>query len=71
MRYLESLTDHQIHLFGGILVLSVVVFGLFGVLVYLDRRGVKTYSPRAKKLNRRERRREKKLAEIKSRGRQP
>lgn len=71
MRYLESLTDHQIHLFGGILVLSVVVFGLFGVLVYLDGRGVKTYSPRPKKLNRRERRKEKKLAEIKSRGRQP
>ena len=67
--YLNSLTEHQFHIFGGILVLSVVVFGLFGVLIYLDKRGIKTYLPRPKKLNRRERRQEKKPAKSKPRRR--
>jgi len=65
--YLQSLTDHQIHLFGGILVLAILVFGLFGVLVYLDKRGIKTYSSHPKKLIRREQREKKKPRKTKGR----
>jgi hypothetical protein len=47
------------------------VFGLFAVPVYSDKRGIKTYSPRPKKLNRRKRRqREKKAVKIRPRKRQ-
>ena len=47
--YLQALTEHQIHLFGGILVLAIIVFGMIGVLTYLDNRGNKTDSSRPKK----------------------
>jgi hypothetical protein len=53
------MTEHQLHVFGGIIFLAVIVFGMLGLLVYLDKKGIKTYSPRQKKLTRRERRPEK------------
>ncbi len=57
--FLPSLTEHQIRIFGGILVLAVLVFGLLGLLLYLDKRGVKTGAgerQQPKKPNRKERR---------------
>lgn len=58
LMFLPSLTEHQIHIFGGILVLAVLVFGLLGLLLYLDKRGVKTgaEAQQPKKPNRKERR---------------
>jgi hypothetical protein len=65
--FLEALTEHQLHIFGGILILAVLVFGMLGVLIYLDKRGVKTYSSNQKKPTRRQRRLEKKPGKTKRR----
>lgn len=59
---LQSLTEHQIHIFGGIAVLAGLFFGLLGLLIYLDKRGVNTHLKRPKPPSRREQRREKKSA---------
>ncbi len=60
--FLQLLTEHQLHFFGGILVLAVFFFGLLGLLIFLDRRGIKTHLTKAKNLNREEQRKEKRLA---------
>ena len=52
--YLQALTEHQIHLFGGILVLATIVFGMIGVLTYLDKRGNQADRSQSKKSARRQ-----------------
>ena len=34
-----SMTEHQVHVFGGVAFLAVLIFGLLRLLAYLDRRG--------------------------------
>lgn len=65
--YSGFMTEHQLHIFGGIIFLAVIVFGMLGVLVYLDKKGIKTYSPRQKKLTHRERQPERKPRKAKGR----
>jgi hypothetical protein len=52
--YLLVSTEHQIHLFGKIIVLAILFLGILGLVTYLDKRGVKTYVPRQKITTRRE-----------------
>ena len=42
---LEVLTEHQKHLFGEIIILAIQFWGILGLVIYLDRRGVKPYPP--------------------------
>lgn len=41
--YLEPWTEHKIYLFGGLIVMAITVFGLPLLLLYLNKRGIKTY----------------------------
>ncbi len=59
------MTEHQLHIFGEIILLAVIVFGMLGVLIHLDKKGSKTYSSRQKKSARRECRPEKTLSNTK------
>jgi len=61
------MTEHQLHIFGGIILLAVIVFGMLGVLVHLDKKDIKTYSPRQKKPTHRECRPERKPRKAKGR----
>ena len=58
--YLQALTEHQVHLFGGVIVLAALFFGIIWLVTYLDKRGVKTYVPNRQDISRRERKRVKK-----------
>lgn len=45
MRF-DLITEHQFHVFAGGLVLLLVVVGMLGTLIYLERRGIRTYPTR-------------------------
>jgi len=58
----QSLTDIQKYAVIGVLVMAIMVFGLPLLLIFLDRRGIKTHLAKSEDLNREARRKEKKLA---------
>lgn len=41
--YLEPWTEHKIYLFGGLTIMAITVFGLPKLLLYLNKRGIRTY----------------------------
>ncbi len=65
----QSLTDIQKYAVIGVLVMAIMVFGLPLLLIFLDKRGIKTDLTKPKNLNREQQRKEKKIAKKKRRRR--
>lgn len=61
----QSLTDIQKYAVIGVLVMAIMVFGLPLLLLFLDKRGIKTHLTKPEDLNREARRKEKKLTKKK------
>lgn len=56
----QSLTEIQKLAVIGVIVMSVTVFGLPLLLIFLDKRGINTHLTKPQKLNRHQRRQKKK-----------
>lgn len=40
--FLQAFSEHILHVVGGGAVVAVLIFGLIGILIFLDKRGRKT-----------------------------
>jgi hypothetical protein len=49
--YLQALTDHQVHICEGVLVLVILFFGIIRVVTHLNKGGIKTYASRRESTN--------------------
>lgn len=61
----QSLTDIQKYAVIGVLVMAIMVFGLPLLLLFLDKRGIKTHLTKPEDLNSEQQRKEKRLAKKK------